>query len=158
MILEELWSLSEPCWLSNKMEIILTLRADMKTRWSSAVQHQASSQKVTAIHSNSNQNTPGVAVTRRDWGHLEKGKAISASWEGSPAVRSSLAWTGDQRCQHQENSFHSSPRKNFLSLPELFQMNWVASVGSELPVTGANKQKLETVRAGWGEWFCEVLR
>lgn len=141
------------------MEItILTLRADVKTRWSSAVQHQASSQKVMAIHSNCSQNTPGVAIPRRGGGHLEKGKAISASWEDSPAVRSSLAWTGDQRCQHQENSFRSSPRKNFLSLPELFQMNWVGFVGNELPVTGVNKQKLERVTAGWGEWFSDVLR
>ena len=82
MILEELWSLSEPRWFSNKMEItILTLRADVKTRWSSAVQHQASSQKVTAIHSNCSQNTPGVAITRRDWGQLEKGKAITYNFE-----------------------------------------------------------------------------
>lgn len=75
--------------------------------------------------------TPWGSCYKKGLGHLGKGKAISASWEDSPAGRISLAWTRDQRCQHQENSFHSSPRKNFC-LSRAVPMNWVAFVGNGL--------------------------
>ena len=37
-------------------------------------------------------------------------------------------------------------------------MEWAASAGNELPVTGVNKQKLERVSAGCRGAVCEVPR
>ena len=44
--------------------------------------------------------------------------------------------------------FSFQSKEELFVSPELFQMNWVASVGNGLPVTGVNKRKLERVHAG----------